>query len=50
MRTRDDNVMMTNAIGNGRYKIEVQKPGLAFDTIELEANGNVMQPIPVVSR
>lgn len=42
--------VMSTPVGNGRYRIEVQKPNLTFDTIELEANGNVLKPTFIKAR
>ncbi len=38
---------MTSPVTNGKYRLEVQKPKLTFDIIELEATGKLIAPVKI---
>lgn len=42
--------LIVTPLNNGKYQITVEKEGFAFDPIEIEANGQVIQPIAIKAK
>ncbi len=42
--------LIVTPLNNGKYQITAEKEGFAFDPIEIEANGQIIQPIAIKAR